>query len=172
MGDNSGCTLCYGNIILNVDTQVCCPFGHFFNTSSSQCTVCNGYVDSTMQLCCETGTYIRYNVSGKAQCVTSCPNDNLYMGRACCDSLSGGCANTYSPTTCSLTYFIPNSCKACPSFCSSDANICTAALSPSSCSAQCRPSEVAVAGVGCLKCDPSCSTCTAPLNSSACGGCV
>jgi hypothetical protein len=32
--DSSGCTLCNGNVFLNIDSQVCCPQGHYFNLTS------------------------------------------------------------------------------------------------------------------------------------------
>lgn len=34
ISDHTGCTLCNGNIFLYIDTQVCCPYEHFFNQAN------------------------------------------------------------------------------------------------------------------------------------------
>jgi hypothetical protein len=117
------------------------------------------------------GSYVRYDSSGTAQCSPTCSTDNQYLTNSCCDGLSAGCSNAYSPSTCSPAYFLPNSCKGCPGFCAPNAQACIAGFSPSACTQPCRPSEVSTPA-GCLKCDPSCATCTAPMSSSACGNCA
>jgi hypothetical protein len=128
-------------------------------------------MDAARLICCPAGNYIHYDQAGNAQCLASCSTDNLYQASYCCDSLTAGCSNSYSATTCNPAYFVPSSCKGCPTFCSSNSQFCTSGYSLTSCSRPCRSSEVAAPGVGCLECDPSCVSCTVPMSSSSCSAC-
>lgn len=66
---------------------------------------------------------------------------------------------------------MPNTCQACPTFCS---NINTCSLSTSQgCSSICLSNTVYYNSLNsCLSCDVSCSECTAPFSNSFCLNCA
>lgn len=138
INDTTGCTLCNGNIFLFIDTQVCCPYGYSFDPNTGKCSYCDGILDASMQICCKRGSYVHYDTAGSAVCDSFCSTDNIYLAQYCCDGLTAGCSNNYSATTCNPSYFVQNSCSACPGFCSSNSQLCTNSFSLTSCNQQCR----------------------------------
>lgn len=131
--DNTGCTLCNGNIFLYINIQICCSHGYFFNQTNGKCSFCNGTMDTSKQICCQPGTYVRYDSSGTPQCSSTCSTDNQYMTNTCCDGLTASCSSTYIASTCSFSYFIPNSCQGCPGFCSPNGQACISGFSSTAC---------------------------------------
>jgi hypothetical protein len=171
ISDTSGCKYCIGTIFFLGSYQICCPTGSVFNRSTGVCETCNGVTDVDALLCCPLNTYVAYDINGNPSCRNTCPNDNIYQTKYCCDSLTASnCIYAFSPTLCSISYYNSKSCKGCPNFCSMNTQICSS--TQSTCQPSCNSNEVLVANVGCLACDSSCASCTAPLDSSSCISCI
>ena len=82
--DNTGCQLCDGKIFTVIGYQICCSKQQYFNASSSSCRHCNGTIDASGQVCCPSGTYIKYDANGIPSCSAGCNLDNLYKTQFCC----------------------------------------------------------------------------------------
>jgi len=170
ISDNTGCRLCNGNIFTLIGYQICCSRQQFFDSIAGTCSSCDGVIDVSGQLCCPFGSYISYDSSGNPSCANTCNLDNLYNSQSCCQSLTQSCSSTFVPNSCNPSYYNPQACKGCPSFCSSSP-ICSSSQQ-STCNSTCGQNEVAYPGVGCLQCDQSCNGCNLPLDATKCITCA
>lgn len=80
-------------------------------------------------------------------------------------------------TTCNIAYFNSKSCQVCPKLCSlpsSFSNLCTTSSSQvTNCEEQCPTKTVFFPQIGeCLACDPSCTSCSQPMESIYCQDCA